>query len=92
VATSRPLVHKVDVDAVELGAELIEGIELALLPAPVELLGPVREERPQELEVDSLAPRIARRWLGPARVADACSKVGQNLVIDSDRKGLDAQR
>ena len=43
VPVSGPLMDEVDMDAVELGAELTECVQLALLGVPIELVGPIRK-------------------------------------------------
>src|SRR6185436_3620099 len=39
---SGPLMNEVDVDAVEIGAEMTEGVQFVLSCAPIEFVGPVR--------------------------------------------------
>ena len=43
MAVSGPLVDEVDMDAVELGAEMFGRVQRALLCRPVELGGPIGE-------------------------------------------------
>lgn len=68
-----------------------ERVQLALLRTPVELFGPVRKYPSQVLEVGALLPANARYLIRPTRVADARPEVRQNLFLDPDREGLDAQ-
>jgi hypothetical protein len=91
LAPSR-LMHEVDAHAIELRTELIERVELAFSGTPVEPVGPVGEYLSQVLEVDALLPNSARRRIGPARIADSRLEVDENLFLDPDREGLDAER
>jgi hypothetical protein len=50
---------EVDVDAVEPGAELMECVQLALLCAPIELVGPIGQQLPKVLKVSPLLPSSA---------------------------------
>src|SRR5262249_61970512 len=55
---SRPLVHEMDLDAVDLRPEVLEPVQLALPCAPVEVR-PVREQPLQELTLRTLTPTAA---------------------------------
>jgi len=83
---SRPLMNEVDVDAVEIGAELIGRVQLALLCEPVELVGPIRKQRFEVLKVSPLLPRHTWRLIRPARAADPRSEIRQHLCLDLDRE------
>lgn len=88
---SGTLLDEVDVNAVELRAELTERVQPALLCVPVELLGPIRKHLSQILEVRPLLPGRAWRLIRPARVADTGSEVKQYLFLDPDRERGDVQ-
>ena len=68
---SGPLMDEVDMDAVEIGAELIGRVQLALLCVPIELVGPIRKQLFKVLEVSPLLPGRAWCLIRPARVANA---------------------
>ena len=82
---------EVDVDAVELGAELIRRVQQALLCVPIELVGPIRKQRFKVLKVSPLLPGRAWCLIRPARVADTRSEVRQDLRLDLDRERGDVQ-
>ena len=89
VAAPRPFVNEMNARAVDVGAEVVERVEPALLLAPVELVSPVAEHVAQVREIGALAPRISRRSVRPTRCADARSKVRQHIVIEPDRERRD---
>ena len=72
--------------SVELGLELIGGVQCALLRAPVKFVGPIRKQASQAIKIGPLFP--GRTWcrIRPARVADALSKVRQSLCVDVDQE------
>jgi hypothetical protein len=76
VPIPRPLVDEVDAHAVQVGLEVVEGVEVAFLSAPVELVGPVGEHLPEVGEVGALLPGLAWCGVGPAGVADTRPQVG----------------
>lgn len=90
-AAGQPLMDEVDVNAIQLGAELIERVKFALLRTPVELVGPIRKHMSKVLEVGAMLPSNARCLIRPARITDARPKVRENLLLDPDREGLDTQ-
>ena len=73
-------VHEVQADPVDLGQVVLVAVEPALLPAPVEPVGPVGRQGLQVVAVDALAPRLARRRVGPTGVSDAPMEVVQHRV------------
>ena len=81
-----PFVHEVNVDVTELRTKVHERVQVALLRAPVEAVGPIVEQAFQVLEVGPLRPGSARRLIRPARVADTRSEVRQDLRLDPDRE------
>jgi hypothetical protein len=80
---------EVDVDAVELGAELSGRVQLALLCLPIELVGPIRKQLPKVLKVSPLLPSSAWCLIRPARLTNALSQVRQDLWLDLDRERSD---
>jgi hypothetical protein len=66
---------EVDMDAVELGAELSGRVQLALLCQPIELVGPIRKQLPKVLKVSPLLPSSAWCLIRPARLTNAFSEV-----------------
>jgi hypothetical protein len=77
---------EVDMNAVEIGAEMIDRVQFALSSVPIEPVGPVREQPSQVREVSPVFPRSARGLVRPARVADALSQVRQDVGLDLDRE------
>jgi hypothetical protein len=73
-------------DAVELGAELVGRVQLALLCVPIELVGSIRKQLLEVLEVSPLVPGRAWCLIRPARAADALSEVREDLGLDLDRE------
>ena len=41
IPMSGALTNEMDVDAIKLGAEMMDGVQLALLCAPIESVGPI---------------------------------------------------
>jgi hypothetical protein len=54
-----PFMDEMDVDAVEIGAELTGRVQTALLRGPIELVGPIRKQLFEILEVGPLLPGYA---------------------------------
>jgi hypothetical protein len=67
-------------------------IEPSLLRAPIELVGPRREERAQTLRVDPEVPARAADLLRPARSFDALAQVGEHCLVHGDGVRLDRDR
>src|SRR5262249_10548929 len=86
-----PLMDEVDADAVDIGPELFGRVQRALLGVPVELVGPIGEQLREVLQVSPLIPGGAWCGIRPARLADALSKVGQDLRLDLDGERSDVQ-
>jgi hypothetical protein len=82
---------EMDPNAIDLDAELRESPEFLLLSAPVEFLGPIVQQIPQPFEIRPLRPWSARCAIRPTRIANACLKIGKNLLGDRDLKGLYTQ-
>ena len=91
VPVSGRLMDEVDMDAVEIGAELVDRVQLAFLCAPIELVGPIRKQLFKVLKISPLLPGIAWCLIRPARVADTLSQIRQDLVLDLDRERTNVQ-
>ena len=81
-------VHRLTVD---LGAELRVGVQLGLLGAPVELLGPVVGQLPQVVDGHAALPGCARQLLGPAGGGQPGLQIGQVGVGNRDTERLEGQ-
>ncbi len=75
---------KMDMNAIKLGTEVIEPVQLTLLRPPVELVGPVRQHVSQILKVGALLPNSTWCLIRPACVANAASQIRQYLFINPD--------
>src|SRR4030095_14691861 len=91
VPASGPLMDEVDMDVVELAAELMRRVQQALLCVPIELVGPIRKQRFKVLKVGPLLPRHPWCRIRPAGVANTRSEVGTDLRLDPDRERGDVQ-
>ena len=78
--------------AIKLGAKLLCYLEVALLCAPIEAVGPICKQLSKIIEISALVSGSAWCLIRPARVADALSQVRQNLFPDVDRERSDAER
>src|SRR5438105_14977206 len=81
-----------DPHPVDVGAEVVELVQPALLLAPVEPVCPVREHVAQIRDVRALIPPGIWQLLGPARVPDTRSQVVEALLLLIDREGLHVHR
>ena len=75
VGVRRPDVDEVDVEAVDLGHELRDGVEPRLEPAEVVVVGPVPHERLHRRERDALRQVADGLLLGPARRLESSAQV-----------------
>jgi len=82
-------VDEVDLDAVDLGRELRERVELRLRLAPVVLVGPVACELLHRRQLDALRPVFDELLAGPARRGDAPMQVVQLLPWNLEAEGPD---
>ena len=73
-------VDEMDVQPVDLGDELRQGVQLRLDLAPVVLGRPIARELLHGRELDALRLIRDGLLLGPARGQDAPAQVGQRLV------------
>src|SRR5207253_8924996 len=78
-----------DVDPVDLGHELGEGVEARLEPPEVVVLGPVPRELPEERDLHALRGVLDELVGGPARRLDAAAQIVDLLLRDLDREGPD---
>src|SRR5439155_16356131 len=86
----RLLMYEMDVHAVQVGAEVMDLVELALLRGPVEPVGPVREDSLQVIEVGALVPPGSGHLIGAARVQDARAQIGEDRGVNLYLERLDA--
>ena len=89
VVVRRPDVHGVNVDAVDLGEEMVVGVELSFEASPVVALGPVGAEFLGVRERDALAPIVDRFRISPAGAGETIAKIGDLAVGDTDGEGAD---
>ena len=89
VPVSGALMDEVNVDAVELGAKLIDRVQLALLCAPIKPVGPICKQLFKVIKIRPLVPGNAWCLIRPARVADALPEIKENLFLDPDRERSD---
>src|SRR5215468_10751698 len=80
---------EVDVDAIDGGAKLLEGVQPALLRTPVELVSPIGQQLSEILQVGSLVPRRAWALVRPACEPQTPVQVVQGVLSKIDREGLD---
>ena len=85
----RANVNEVDVEAVDLGDELRQGIQLRLRLAPVVAGAPIFDERLELGELYALRLVIDRLAVGPARRGYAPAKLVDLVLRDVDGEGAD---
>ena len=83
VSATGSLVDEVDLD-VQIGPEMGEGVELVLLCAPVESVGPVGKQPFQVSKIGALLPGDIGRGIRPSRVANPRLEVDEDIVLDLD--------
>ena len=89
VVVRRADVHGVNVDAVDLGEEMVVGVELSFEASPVVALGPIGAEFPGVGEWDALAPIVDRFRISPAGTGETIAEIGDLVVGDTDGEGAD---
>ena len=93
VLVPRPDVDEVDLDAVDLGGELRQGVQPRLAPAPVVLARPVAGELQQHRPLHPLRSVGHELLGGPARRLDAAAQVVDlrfgNLDLEGRGRGVD---
>ena len=82
-------VDKVDVEPVDLGDELRDGVQLGLAPAPVVLGHPVARDRLDRRQLHALRRVVDALLLGPARGRDARAQILEVPLRDLDRERPD---
>ena len=85
-------VDEVDVDAIDVGRELRQGVELRFRLAPVVARAPVAHELLERIELCSLGTVRDRLPIGPARLGDAAAKVRERLLGHVDAVRPDGLR
>jgi hypothetical protein len=76
------LVDEVEVDPLERHPELIEGVQLRLLRAPIEAVSPALGQAPHERQVRAVLPPGLRDLIRPAGARQPLAQVGQHVVVD----------
>ena len=76
-------------DAVDLGRELRQGVELRLGLAPVVVGGPISGELLNRRQLHALRPIFDKLFGGQARRLDAAAQVGQCLFRNVDLERTD---
>ena len=89
VVMLRTNVNEVDVEAVDLGDELRQGVELRLARAPVVLRFPIAREFLDRRELHTLRLICDGLLLGPLRGRDASTEVVQVRLRNVDVEGAD---
>jgi hypothetical protein len=85
----RTNVNEVNVQPVDLGDELRQGVQCRLALAPVVLRRPIAREFLNHCEGHALRLILDGLFLGPVRSRDASTKVLQSLIRDVDVEGAD---
>jgi len=89
VLVARLDVNEVDVEPVDLGRELRQGVQPCLARAPVVVVTPVRDERRQRRELHALRVISYELRAGPACFSDATMEVVERIVRKLDVEGDD---
>src|SRR5918998_5340464 len=82
-------VNEMNVQPIDLGDEVREGLQLLLALAPVVLLRPVARERLHRREPRALRLIFDGLLFGPARLRDASAEVDEFLFRNVDVEGSD---
>jgi hypothetical protein len=82
-------VEEVEVEAVDGGGELGQGVQPGLDLAPVVVVGPVAGQLLHGRQRHALGVIVDRLALGPAGGIDAPAQLGQVLVREADPEGTD---
>ena len=89
VVMFRTDVNEVDVDPIDCGGELREGVELRLALAPVVVRHPIAGELLNHCERHALGLICDGLLLGPVRGRDTSTEVIQGLIRNVDAEGMD---
>ena len=82
-------VNEVDVDAVDLGDELRQGVQLRFDLAPVVFRPPIAHELLELCELHALRLIGNRFLVGPPRRVDAPAQIGERVVWNVDPERAD---
>jgi hypothetical protein len=82
-------VNEMQIEPVDLGDEMGERVQLALLRAPVEAVAPVVEQLPEVFEVRPVIPAAPGDLVGPPRARDALAQVGERPLGNRDAERPD---
>src|SRR5215831_16278780 len=80
---------EMDENAIECSTKLLEGVELALLHPPVELVSPISQQLSEILQVGPLFPRRPWALIRPAGEPQALVQVVKGFLSKTDRERLD---
>ena len=81
-ARCRTLVHKVDA----LPGEVMERIESRFPRTPVELIGPIRDEVSQPVQLSALLPAYTGYLVWPSRAVQPSSQIVKRFICDLNLK------
>jgi hypothetical protein len=92
VRSARALVNEVDVEALDLGEEMVEPVEIRLGGIPVKTGAPVLRELLQIGEFDAAKPPSWRDFVGPARSVEPIVEVVELVLRQLNREWSDVHR
>ena len=84
------LANEMDLEAVDIGGEMLEPIQLGLVLAPVVLGAPVVEQLAHVGEVGAVLPSGIGHLVGQTRAREPILQVLQNIIGHIDSKGFDS--
>ena len=87
--TAAPLMNEMDPDAIHVGTEMPEGIQISLLLLPVERVAPIVAKLLQILRIGAILPTSAFDAVRPARSTQAVLYIVQDRSLHLDLKRLD---
>src|SRR6059058_4361192 len=88
----RPNVNEMNVESIDLGHELREGLQFRLALAPVVICRPIAREFLNRRKLYALRLICDGLLFGPARGGDASAQVGEVLFRNVDAEGADSRR
>ena len=86
---TRANVDEVDIEFVDLGDELRQGIELRFDLAPVVVSAPIADQLLQFCELHALRPVVDRLLVRPSRGGDAPAQVENGLFGNTNGEGAE---
>src|ERR1044072_2264183 len=88
-AAGAALVDEMEPDAIDVGTEMVEGIETVLLLLPVERVAPIVAKLCKEFRVGAILPTRAFDDVGPARSTQPVLEIVQDRSLHVDVKRAD---